>query len=121
MGAPSVLTVVLTGILLVFFLLLLLTAIIMIFGRVMGAVSKPKVVEAAPTPVPTPVPVATPVVTETATTDDTEIIAVISAAVAAMGAGTVVSVTKQQSAQPVKGNAVNAWKQSSILSYLQQV
>ncbi len=120
MGAPSVLTVVLTGILLVFFLLLLLTAIITVFGIVMERANRPKATPVAPQPAVAPAPVITPVVAETVT-DDNEIIAVISAAVAAMDGGTVVSIKKQQAGKAVSGNSVNAWKQSSILSYLQQV
>ncbi len=120
MGAPSVLTVVLTGILLVFFMLLLLTALITAFGAIMRAFNKPKTSPVTAEPVVAAAPVAAPVINNTVA-DDTEIIAVISAAVAAMDAGTVVSIKKQQQGKSISGNSVNAWKQSSILSYLQQV
>ncbi len=119
MEAPSVLTVVLTGILLVFFTLLLLTALIAIFGSIMKALHKePETTPVAPAPVAAPT--STKVV-EKVVSDDTEVVAVIAAAVAAMGGGTVVSIKKQQAKTTSNGNAVNAWKQSSILSYLQQV
>ncbi len=121
MGSPAVLTVVLTGILLVFLVLVLLTVLITIFGGVMKAFAKkPTEVKSAPA-VPAPAPVAPKAAPIVAKSDDTEIIAVIAAAVAAMGGGTVVSVQKAQPAHATRGAAVNAWKQSTVLSYLQQV
>ncbi len=122
MPSPDVLTVVLTGITLVFLILVLLTVIIFFYGKIMASLHKNDAPAPKKTPeVIAPVAVAAPVASVVEeTVDDTEIIAVIAAAVAAMGGGTVVSVKKSGGAVR-GGTSFNGWKQSAISSYVAQV
>ncbi len=124
MAAPSVLTVVLTGILLVFFILVALTVIITIYGGIMSLLHKKDTKPAVKSEVAPPAPAVEPVkaapVASSTVADDNAVIAVIAAAVAAMGGGEIVSVKKAASRGGRHSGAVNGWKQSALSSYVQQ-
>lgn len=113
MATPSVFTVVLTGIVLVFLLLLALTIIITVFGNLMKRPAD--TVKTVVSVMPTVQPVAKADIP--AHTDDTgQLVAVITAAALAIGGGEVIGI--KQSVAPRAVAVAGGWKSAAIAGYL---
>lgn len=116
MEMSYVIAVVITGLVVVFLGLVLLIAFISAVGAIFKKIDKKKAeAKAAQAAEPVPAPKAAPAVPVTAASDDDEVIAVISAAVAMMSAADGTSYrVKSVKAVPQNGSSRSAWAMAGL-------